>query len=188
MYDKFYVILKGEVAILVPQEKLVMMTDHEFWKFIKKLKTFSEDEIIKRCIESNPSICLVDIEFEILKKSNLLKSGTYYKPTNVNFSNFIPEKKVQAKSNEKKVEAKSNEKKVEAKSNDTKPKIEKELKISVKQYLEKLHPEEKGDKDDLFLERKPYKIWVYSHVVTLKTGDYFGEKAITSISHKRYFS
>ena len=88
MYDSFYVILKGEIAVLVPVEKNMMMTDLEFYKYISNLRNKSEFEMIKLCIDSNPGFMSLDKEFGLLKTGGILRKSTISNPKKNGFVDY----------------------------------------------------------------------------------------------------
>lgn len=60
--DKFYVIIKGEVAILIPQEKQISLSYFEYVAYLCNLSRYKEIGIMHKCIEMNNSIFNVSLE------------------------------------------------------------------------------------------------------------------------------
>lgn len=46
--DRFYVILKGTLAILIPKTEKIVMTEDEYYIYLCKLKLYCEDELLNR--------------------------------------------------------------------------------------------------------------------------------------------
>ena len=51
--DKYYIILKGEVDIIVPNEIEVMMTEFEYFFYILRLYRFQEHPLLKKVLNKN---------------------------------------------------------------------------------------------------------------------------------------
>ncbi len=167
MYDRFYVILSGSVAVLVAEEKKVMMSDMEFLSYLTKLKSLSEKEMLRKCLESNPHFISTDNEAEIHKIAckrlpTLFRKSSVIRSKNVATSNNPPTL----------IE-------LEGRSE---PKALLDIQ-NVEHFLDTIKPDlkETTPKED----RKLFKIWRYSNVISLTVGDYFGEKAMQYANLKR---
>ena len=57
-----------------------------------------------------------------------------------------------------------------------------EITISTVDYLKKLTPKINLESE---FERKSVMLWQYNHVITLKTGDAFGDVALSDLSKRR---
>ena len=87
--DKFYLILKGNVSVLIKQEKKVKMTRYEYISYLKYLDTINEKGLQEIIIESNK----IDFSrFEIepylnnkiqLEKNDIEKEITYQHKKNL---------------------------------------------------------------------------------------------------------
>lgn len=91
--DKFYLILKGNVSVLIKQEKKVKMTRYEYISYLKYLDTINEKGLQEIIIESNK----IDFSrFEIepylnnkiqLEKNDIEKEITYQHKKNLELCN-----------------------------------------------------------------------------------------------------
>lgn len=64
--DKFYIIIKGEVAILIPQEKQANLTYIEYVSYLCNLSKCKELAIMQKCIELN--IGTYNVSYELIEK------------------------------------------------------------------------------------------------------------------------
>ena len=132
--DKFYIILKGSVSILIPKSIDVAMSEYEYVYYLLQLKLNNEFSLLKKVVSLNKHIFHLG-EYEIFSKS-----------LNLNSSNVVS--------------------------------------ISSSQYLKNLNPVF----DDNFInEKRIVSIFEYSKIVSLKSGDKFGEIALSSINRTRLF-
>lgn len=51
--DKFFIIIKGKVSVLIPREEEVELSQTEFFYYLCMLSYFNEYELLKRCYELN---------------------------------------------------------------------------------------------------------------------------------------
>jgi CRP-like cAMP-binding protein len=51
--DNFYIILEGEVSILMPQEVEMELTEEEYLDYLNTLRKIGENELVKKIINSN---------------------------------------------------------------------------------------------------------------------------------------
>ena len=51
--DKFYLILQGNVSIIIKKEIKVKMTDYEFYCFLLNLKSYSENQLVEENLKAN---------------------------------------------------------------------------------------------------------------------------------------
>ena len=51
--DKFYIILKGEVDIIIPNEMEVMMSEYEYYYYILRLYKFQEHSLLDKVLSKN---------------------------------------------------------------------------------------------------------------------------------------
>ena len=54
--DKYYILLKGEVDIIVPNEIEVMMNEYEYYYYILRLYKFQEHSLLKKVLNKNYNI------------------------------------------------------------------------------------------------------------------------------------
>ena len=160
--DKFYVILKGSINILIPQDVKLMMSEEEYIVYLAKLKVNNEIELFNRCMLNNKNIYPINPEFfEEENKMTIFKSkkGVIKKDTQIN-------------SNLKRFVEKYSSESINNQNVDLSEKYIKDLEP---RYLNSL----KSDK-------KEVTIWKYHNVLSLSSGEYFGEVALQSYLNKRY--
>jgi len=58
--EKFYIILKGEVDIIIPNEMEVMMTEYEYYYYILRLYKFQEHSLLEKVLNKNYDIYPLD--------------------------------------------------------------------------------------------------------------------------------
>ena len=139
---------------------MVMMTDGEIYKYLNNLKNKSEFEMFRKCIQSNPNLISIYNE-----ESNNIDLANYsIDPKNNNaFDRLNPDIKVdyQIKNHSQNIN---------------------EDKFFAKLYIEMLN---NRVNEVEIQEKNPYKIWIYSEVSTLKSGDFFGQNSMSSEKLKR---
>ena len=135
--DKFYIILKGSVAIVITQEINIDMTEKEYINHIEKLRYYKEYNILESIISYDNKI---EIEPNLLDK---IKDEIYLEPSY--------NKNIKKKNEEKEV---TNPQQFVLRAEPVIDKNSKEMRINV-------------------------KIPIYKIVATLKTGDTFGEVALS---------
>ncbi len=52
-YEKFFLILRGKVDILVPNEEEILLTDEEYYRYLLNLRIYNENNIINKIISKN---------------------------------------------------------------------------------------------------------------------------------------
>jgi CRP-like cAMP-binding protein len=72
--NKFYIILKGKVAILVPRCEKVLMSEEEYVKYLLRLRRSGETEILNKCLSANKHIIPIDEDFDGWMRENILQS------------------------------------------------------------------------------------------------------------------
>ena len=60
--DKYYIILKGEVDIIIPNEMEVMMTEYEYYYYILRLYRYQEHSLLEKVLDKNYDIYRLDIK------------------------------------------------------------------------------------------------------------------------------
>ena len=88
--DKFFIILKGQVSVLITKEYNLEMSEEEYFDYIKRLITNDELYMLNNCIKANNSIYPF-IRDEILNgKSRNSKESFYVNNIkNINLENKI---------------------------------------------------------------------------------------------------
>ena len=164
--DEFYLILKGEISVLVSKPHSFVLTEEEYILHLMKLKKNHMNELINQCLKLNHLIYPIDENFDTLLKglaNKKTKGGIYL--DNPKILNKAKEVYFYIKNSEIK-----NRKKY----------------ISPNQYIEnskvikeklKINEEKKTESQVL--------IPIYEIVNKCKTGQCFGEIALNNISSKR---
>ena len=116
--DKYYIILKGEVDIIIPNEVEVMMTEYEYYYYILRLYKCQEHSLLKKVLNKNYDIYPLDIklledwiqtafntllnlekESELNKIKRKKKNTKVYKPNYTNTQELISHLEKQKKLN-----------------------------------------------------------------------------------------
>jgi hypothetical protein len=160
--EKFFVILKGKVNILIAQDVNMMMSEEEYMIYLAKLKVNSEIELFNRCVMNNKqsyqlnSDCFEDEYMVTLFKN---KKG-------IRKNSFISS---QLKEFGEKLNICES---VETTKFDFCERYIKELEPLLFPYVK--------------TDRKEVTVWKYHKVLSLSTGEFFGEVALQSYLNKRY--
>ena len=207
----FYLILEGEVSILLPYEYKIKITDKQLFKYMSFLLEHKEYELIRLILESNSAILneddyrdnelymkfksVVDKALPVYMETEKISSLDYIKRYNFfsdrenkvikdKINNLKENKNVQKESPEKNNDKKENEK-VDKKSNN------KGNKMNTKENDENIDDEENGEmtkrKDNNFFYNMEivFTVWKYFEVVKLSKGKCFGELALQKEGKKR---
>ena len=158
--DKFYIILKGSVSILIPKSIDVAMSEYEYVYYLLQLKLNNEFSLLKKVVSLNKHIFhLGEYEIEKIKKNLSLKNSRKSSRLTLNLLDEYFSKSLNLNSSNV-------------------------VSISSSQYLKNLNPVF----DDNFInEKRIVSIFEYSKIVSLKSGDKFGEIALSSINRTRLF-
>lgn len=156
--EKFYVIFKGHVNILVAKDIKMMMTEEEYIKYLEKLSDNEEYFLMNACLNVNRKIINVDMTNptgrKIFKRQSKIKKEKLKLAEILKYNNDGSQEK--------------------STYNDH------------FEYIERLKPKhnpEKVNKDTKLFE---LKVWQYFHVLTLQSGQYFGDTALISNDQRRY--
>ena len=71
--DKFYLIFKGEVSILIKQKYSIKMSKYEYFSYLKYLKFIKEEEIYNLIITENSHIFNIDEINDVIEKNKKIK-------------------------------------------------------------------------------------------------------------------
>ena len=52
-YEKFFLILRGKVDILVPNEEEILLTEEEYYRYLLNLRIYNENNIINKILSKN---------------------------------------------------------------------------------------------------------------------------------------
>ena len=187
--EHFYLILKGQVVILVLTEEKPKMSELEYLNYLTNLQKLNEFELIRKTIYMNKKIYRCD-NF-IIKNDDLLRpkkknSTLAFNPTKLNIS--IPKeiKDFQRKNLERRQTL--NEQsglgvdKAKKENLISQEIIEKE---TYEKYIKKRRYEEFIKNDDKDIKRNEVSIYCYRYLKTLYEGDTFGEIALESAFKRR---
>ena len=165
--DKYYIILKGQLSILATKDIKVDITEEEYLKYLLKLKHNGENELLYKTLIHNKGV-YPDIYEEYYEK--LQEKGCVRKKLSKRFST---QKNTKFMFNS--IKRKNNLKDFVLENEN--------ITVTVNEYINKNYPTLSGYNDKK--EKKTVIVYKYFHVVTLKSGDAFGEVALTSSSQKR---
>ena len=160
--EKFYVILKGQVNILIAHDSQIMMSEEEYLIYLAKLKIYNEMELFYRVIQHNKFIY------------------------NVNPDTFEDTYMICLFKNKKNANSSS---KVICELADIAGKLTSsfdpdqitQLNLSDK-YIKNIEPTELTS---YMNEKREVSVWKYYKVLSLTKGDSFGEIALQNYSNKR---
>ena len=84
--SKFYVVLGGEISVLIPKEIMVELTFLNYIKYLLYLKVIKEDELAKKIINinQNPYFKITDRHLDKYYEDILSFINKYYKITSLN--------------------------------------------------------------------------------------------------------
>ena len=60
LIEKFYLILRGEVDVIVPNEEESILTEEEYFLYLLRLKIFNENNLINKIIAKNSSVFTIE--------------------------------------------------------------------------------------------------------------------------------
>ena len=60
LIDKFYLILRGEVDVIVPNEEEVQLSEEEYFLYLLRLKIFNENKLINKIISQNSKVYIIE--------------------------------------------------------------------------------------------------------------------------------
>ena len=85
--DKFYIIFKGSVAVLIPTQYQFELTESEYFSYLKKLFTNQEFEIFERTIAANRHMYLSPELYELI--NNLEEARQEFVPFETTVEQYI---------------------------------------------------------------------------------------------------
>lgn len=208
--DKFYLILKGQVAILIPKDEKIELSEEEYFLYLLKLRRYNELEMLNNTLYKNKYIFKIDEEdfdtwistaiedFQaeeneaVSNSKNFMRQNSIYQGAsiiNLNSKYSILKKKSINLSNQNPVRKVSRVKKLLQREIEDVHRFIKDKDhmtdsaVTVKDYIERLKPV--VDDTTLYGERKLVSVWSYNHILSLNDGDKFGDFALDSFSQKR---
>ena len=138
--DKFYIILKGKVAIVINQDIFIDMTQKEYYIHLEKLRYFKEYFLLEKLLSYDNKI-QIDSEFIDEIRDEIFLDLVKHKKLGTKYVSALPD-------------------------------------INPKRFVERVEPiANKKVKEP----RLNVKIPIYKIVATLKTGDTFGEIALSKV-------
>ena len=97
--DKFYIIFRGSVAVLIPTQYQSELTESEYFAYLKKLYTNQEFEIFERTISANRHMYLNPELYELI--SNLEEARQEFLPFETTVEQYIDRVKPDLEENSK---------------------------------------------------------------------------------------
>ena len=207
----FYLILQGEVSVLIPIQYSVQITCSQFYQYMEFLLDNKEYELIRLSFKSNEQL-LKERNFQNLDQyekflgllDNNLPANAKYDPCEINaymdkFTNFVnkileensklEEMEAKKKEEEKKKKEKEKEKqKAKAKENKKEENGEEENEDEDEEDIinnEENENEEKLDENKFNLMKFKFCLWKYFIVCDLNKGKSFGEVALKKGDNRR---
>jgi CRP-like cAMP-binding protein len=165
--DKFYIILKGSVSILIPKLVEVKLSESEYLSYLTNLKINDENDLLVKVIQLNKKIFKTDEEIieKFLKRQGFVNKGMIRKNSEVmHISKDLADT---IKSMLSKDYLKSN----------------KPFCISTDGYIDRLKPKTITSFEG---ERQYVSVFDYNKILSLGTGNKFGEIALSSTNKKRF--
>ena len=207
----FYLILEGEVSVLLPYEFKLRLTDKQVFKYMYYLLQLKEYELIRLMLENNKHI-INDIDYR--ENTLYLKLKSYSErglPSNIETEKISAQEymkryeyfstiekiqkneKSQKETKEKKRNSNKDNDKIEAKffelflkENLRRRSIYSEIKFEHKCFENDEDDEEIiKNKEHFYEEEETFSIYKYFEVVKLAKGKCFGELALTKEGKKR---
>ena len=157
--DRFYVILKGKLGVLLPSEKQTKMNEIDYIRYLAKLHKHKEEELLNKVISLNKNT------FPIAEDNLEL----YLKETvkNTKLNNF--KRSLTKEFAESTLKLMTYE--------------DKNFKLSIEEYIIRIQPE--IEYNELYTELHNVYIFEYKLVTYLDSGDNFGEVALDKKNQKR---
>lgn len=177
---KFYLLLRGRCSVLLPKEETVILTQEDYYNYILNLKKHQENEILNKVLTQNKNIYpLEEDEFSWLRGETVtLKGKKNLTPFEHFLYKFAEEECIEEIEN-----LDFDFWTIFEKQNYFFNSVKYEQKIlSVDDYVKKLTPRSSSAKAK---EGKAVIAWVYYNIISLKSGDKFGDMALTSTNQKR---
>ena len=178
--NDFYIILKGNINILVPKYSLYYMDEEEFILHLLKLRKYNQNELIIQCLRCNalnfaiPTERLDDLILDLQKK----KSNYYlYKKTIINKAKEVYEY-INKKENSNK-----NIKNISPEDYIALFEVDESIKKNTSKLIHLSNLKIEFDKKDE--DKKLTKIPNYEIVAKFGIGDTFGELALEHMNKKR---
>ncbi len=173
---KFYVILSGNVSVLVPKVLSVFMNKKQYISHLKMLFKYNEINLLERTFYNNSSV-YDDIRLEEIKEEKKKKKKKKKKLLNEEDKNILSEEEQNEKNKFIIPLILSNNNK----SNNKKEEEKEEEEFTVEKYISEINAE------DLYKEKdsKEVKIVGYYKVTNLSQGSSFGEYALINDDQQR---
>jgi hypothetical protein len=157
--ETFFISLKGRLAVLIPEEEKMELTEEEYMRYLIKLKKNDEIEILTRCLEINRRVYPITEYFDSWFEARFLKSLMF---TQAVIDDITEYNKLHELRELQQLE-------------------EDDTYETVEDYIIKTSPEKIGHKHD----RKMVTIYMYHHIHNLDSGSKFGDVAFQKPSMKR---
>lgn len=177
---KFYIILRGKCSILLPKAEKLYMTQDDFYSYILRLKKYKEKEMLKKVLINNKNVYPLEQdeiswllgEIETLKGRINSTAFEHY------LYRFANEECIEDIENLEFDIWKVFENEI---YNFNVQRYEQKV-VNADDYINKLLPKSSTSNAK---EGKQVEVFIYHNIISLKTGDKFGDLALTSSSQKR---
>ena len=197
----FYLILEGEVSVIIPSEYKIKITDAQLFKYMNFLLQHRDYELIRLILESNNNL-INDNEYgeneSYLKFKSVIDKtlpasmetesiNTYDYIKRYNFFEDIQNKNIlkKLKKIKKEKEKEKEEKKEEKKINNNKNNKNNKNKNNNKDKKEGGDSTRRKSKNYLYNIERTFTVWKYFEVCRLTPGKCFGELALHKEGRKR---
>ena len=192
----FYLILEGEVSVVIPSEYKVKITDVQLFKYMNFLLQHRDYELIRLILESNINIIndneygenesylkfksVIDKTLPANMETENINTFDYIK--RYNFFEDFQNKNILKKLKKMKKEKEKEEKEEKKINND---KVKNKIKESNKDQKEGGDSTRRKSKNDLYNIERNFTVWKYFEVCRLTPGKCFGELALHKEGRKR---
>ena len=187
----FYVVLEGEVSVIIPSEYKIKITDTQLFKYLNFLLQHRDYELIRLILESNVNI-INDNEYgenELYLKFKSVMDKTLpssMETENINAYDYVKRynffEDIQNKNLLKKLKKMRKEKEKEEKKEN---KVKNRDKENNKEQKEGGDSTRRKSKSNLYNIERTFKVWKYFEVCRLTPGKCFGELALQKEGKKR---
>ena len=158
--QKFYLILKGKIAVMLPREVIVCLTEEEYFIYLNNLRKYEEFALINKTITKQNNYPIKDIEYEYWLRNHTVNYKKRFEQKNsTKKSDIISKYKVLSEFHEENVNF-----------------------ATTKEYVDRIKPIINIKSDS---KRKEVIIYEYYLIINRQSGDKFGDYAFGTESQKR---
>jgi len=177
---KFYIILRGCCSVLLPKQESFFLTQESYYDYILRLKKYKESEFLNKVLVQNKNVYPLN-EDEVswlCREISTLKGKINLSPFENYLYRFAQQEGIEDLDNLNFDIWKIFEKN---QYNFESAKYEQKI-INADDYIEKLMPNKSLNKLN---QGKEVIVWIYHNLISLNTGETFGDLALTSTTQKR---